>query len=328
MFAKFSLFLGLLVVFNTVACSQKLIDISDRDDVQIDIKFVGKPGKIKKYLIENSSKQIENPIPNSYEVFEKKYYKIETDAIGYGETISTFKVPVTQENFTKIRILRLIPEELNPNGFEWQDCTITSNSLESPEDERYSASHNDRLKKFLPDFSQKTVSCELQNTIKPEEFFVVTLQTQPTPTIPFTKITWNLESKESTSQNGVLIYKLTFTNAGTKDIAEFNFRSVFNMDTKLNSFKPGQGNCRVSSYGSSIGSMVCYIGKIPAGKNVIVELEGENSGLGGNPNVLGKKNENWEIFGYFKETPNNPRWDANTIWFKPITKTDLIEIKK
>lgn len=247
MFAKFSSLLTLVLALNTVACSQKLIDISDSNDVQIDMKFVGKQGKIKKYLIENDGKQIEPPIPNIYEIFEKKYYKIETDKIAYGETISIFKVPTNQENFAKVRILRLIAEELNPNGFEWQDCTITSNSLENPADESYSASHNERLKKFLPDFSQKTVSCELQNAIKSEEFFVVTLQSEIPPREPFTKITWNLESKELPSKNGAVFYKLTFTNTGTKDIAEFNFRSVFDMDTKLNMFKPSQGTCRVST---------------------------------------------------------------------------------
>jgi hypothetical protein len=325
MFTKILLFVVSVMVFNAAACAQKLVDITDKKDVLIDIERIGKPGKTKIYLVSTGDKQIEPPLPNTLQKIENKYYKIETDVIAYGQTIFTFNVPTTQEDFKKVRILRLLPEELNPNGFVWQDCTVTSDRLGNPADENYSAKASERLKKFLSDFAQKTVSCELEVGMKSEEFFVVALQLKPPPTEPFTKITWALESKNLPSEKGGVKYQLTFTNAGTKNIAEFNFRSIFDTDTKLNSFKLSQGTCRNSTYGSSIGSVVCHVGEISIGKSVTLELEGENSGLGGNSPSSDKKNENWDIQGYFKETPNDPLWTVNAIWFKPISKTDLFK---
>jgi hypothetical protein len=323
-FAKICLIAVISLLAANSACGQKLVDITDKKDVQIDIQFVGKPGKVKKYLIENGGKPIEPAIPDTYQVFEKKYYKVETDAISYGDVNFTFKAPAKEEDFTKVRILHLVSNELNPNGFEWQDCTITSESLGNPSDENYSESYNERLKKFLPDFSRQTVSCELRETMKQEEFFVVTLQTQASPKEPFTRIVWNLETKE-VSADGRTSYKLMLTNAGTKDIAEFNFRSVFDLDTKLNSFKPSQGTCRVSTYSSSYGSTVCHFGKMPAGASATLELEGESSGMNNYRVAAGEKNRNWSIFGIFKESPNAPLWGANTVWFKPILNKDLLK---
>lgn len=325
MFAKILFFVISVVVFNTVACAQKLVDITDKKDVSIDIKFVGKPGEIKKYLVQTDEKSINPPIPNAYQVFEKKFYKTQTSLIAYGQPIFTFKAPANQDDFAKVRILHLIRNELNPSGSEWQDCTIDSNRLGNPSDSNYSASSNERLKKFLPDFTQKTVSCELSNQMKSEEFFLVVLQTQQPPTEPFTKITWNLESNEISSGNGRVHYKISFTNAGTKDIGEFNFRSVFGEDTKLNSYKPSQGNCRTSTYGTSYGSVVCHMGKILAGKSVSLELEGENSGLGGMPENQGKKNENWDIYGNYKESPDDAVWNPNAVWFQPILNKDFLK---
>lgn len=313
------------LVFSTTACSQKLVDITDKKEVLIDIEFVGKPGQIKKYLIQTDAKSINPPIPNAYEVFEKKYYKIQSSLLAYDQPIFTFKTPANQEDFAKIRILHLIENELNPNGSEWQDCTIDSNRLGNPSDSNYSAKSNERLNKFLPDFAQKTVSCELSDGMKSEDFFLVVLQTQPAPTEPFTKITWNLESNETSTENNAVHYKISFTNAGTKDIGEFNFRSVFGLDTKLNSYKPSQGNCRTSTYSSSYGSVVCHMGKIPAGKSVSLELESENSSLGGLPENQGKKNRTWQIYGYYKESPNDAVWNPNAVWFQPILNRDLLK---
>lgn len=323
MVAKILLFIALVMALSTVNCAQKLIDLGDSKDISIDIERIGKPGISKKYLIPTGDKPINPQIPNNYRVFEKKYYKIQTDIIAYGQTIFTFKAVANQEDFSKVRILHLISNELNTHGFEWEDCTVTPDKLGDPAAENYSAKAAGRLKKFLPNFPQKTVSCELGNAMKSEEFFVVGTLTKMPPAEPFTKITWNLETQELSSQNGAINYKVTFTNAGTNDIAEFNFRSIFADDTRLNSFEPSQGNCRTSTYGSSYGSVVCYMGKIPAGKSVTLKLEGENSGLGGMPSLPDKKNENWEIFGYFKESPNDPNWNMNSVWFNPIPNRDL-----
>jgi len=308
----------LLLVFPASACSQSsLREITDENEISVGFDQVYKSGPIKKYSVSLKDVPDSIPVPNGYQVLENKSYVVRTQAVVSGDTVVSFRVLVkSEEEFKNVRVLRLITNEMNPSGFEWADCTIRPDAPPDGNKKRNAPKYDERLIKFFPNYSQKRVSC-VSDDIKSDNYFVVTRLNQPEPKETFTQIKVELEDVTNSPNSGEMVYLISFRNMGDKDLAEVNFISVFDVDSKLSSIKPSQGKCKASPWAASDGSATCYLGPISAGASASVEFRGAPSGTTGKYGPQ-KPNEGWSIDGVMKEHPNDPNWQVNWFRFAPI----------
>jgi hypothetical protein len=317
-FSKISIFV--LIIVNSACGQQKLTEITDKNEVKVDFEFIGKPGEVKPYMIDLKSIPNGSKLPSGYQLLANKSYDIKNDVIEYGETILTFKLPLNNKvEFQNARILRLTSNELNPNGFEWQDCTITGQDWIYEQEKEPSESRKERIFKFLPDFSKKQISCAPQDRLQPDNYFVSTLQTQTPPNQPVTNILTKLERAEHSSERDETIYVVSFKNAGRRAVSELNFYSHFDDDTKLVTIKPNQGRCQRSRFGTGAGSVVCYLGPLAPDASAVVEFIAQPSNFGGSTKT-GQLNIDWLIEGFVKENPDDSNWSINSFRFRSLAK--------
>lgn len=323
---QFCLYLVISTVFFDVACAQSsLVEIKDPNELTVKFEFLGKAGETKKYHI--NLKDIPNapPIPTGYKSINKGYY-VKTEAIPYDNPMLTFKLPIgTEEEFKRARILALEEFELNPIGSQWIDCTITPEWWDRLAKARAQAGLGDRVKenaeiaKLFPDFSQRTLRCD-DGSFKSRGYFgyyAAVVETQAEPTSPFTQLKVGLDNVKTSVKAGETVYTISFKNIGAKDIAELNFLSDFDDDSKVTSIQPSQGKCKRAKRGSISGSTVCHLGKLASGTTATVEFRREPNGMHlANPKQ--KENQLWRIEGGFKERPEDQYWESTSFTFQPI----------
>lgn len=239
----------------------------------------------------------------------------------------TFDAPTkTEEEFNKIRVFELTKNEINPGGYEWKNCTITNEEWLNPVDEHISTDLKNRMRRFLPNYSQKRISCQWDEE-KDDNYFALGTQVAKAPTEPFTQLKASLDDTRSSATKGETLYKLSFKNTGSKTISEVNFFSVFDTDSSVSLIKPTQGNCRMSKSGSGYDSFVCYLGFLESGKTATVEIGRISSGIGnGRPPLRYNQtplpvNFSWNIWGFIKENPTSPNWPANRFWSEPLSES-------
>ncbi len=326
----FLFYVGFLFTFFDVACSQpKLIELPANDKITIDFEHVYKLGATKKYSIQISNIPNAPPIPNAYKLLESRSYFIKTDTIASGDTIFTFNSSAGSEGeFNKVHILELIPNEINPSGYEWKDCTVTNEEWLNPVDEYISVDRKARMRKFLPSYPQKRISCMLDE-LKNDNYLVVSTQVATAPAEPFTQLKVSLDDTRPSATKGETIYRLSFKNTGSKTLSEVNFLSSFDTDSSVSLTKPSQGNCRKSERGSGYDNIVCYLGALAPGMTATVELGRTSSGMGNGRPPLAKNqapppaNFGWSISGFIKDSPDSPNWPANRFWLDPLAESSI-----
>jgi hypothetical protein len=292
-----------LFVWNQ-ACAQLAGGRSvDKDEVKVDVEFIGKAGEISTSLVDLKAIPNGSRLPNEYQIVANKSYRLKTDLIEYGEPIITFKVPINSEKeFRKVRVLRLTATDKNPSGYEWSDCTITDEQWLYDQDKEPSEARKTRIFKYLPDALNKLISCAPDRLVD-DNYFAVALLTQPTLEGAAPAINVKLEKPEETPQQGKKHYRVSFTNVTKTHLAEVNFYSHFDADTRFDSgavidpYKASQGTCRPSKQGSSYGSIVCYFGPLAPNATAYLDLYAE-SGFADEPAL----NKAWEIYGWAKKT--------------------------
>lgn len=323
---SFNLFLWMCIVatYFQMACAQKKLTEIPSDDLSIHFRYVAKMGETKKYYTRLQDIPNATLIPRTYEYVEGKSFYLTTETIDLGSPIVSIKVPLSDEQeFRKVRVLRLIENEMLPEGYEWKDCTISTDVLQSSTSDTSSEEYLDfvrqyheRYAKYLPDYSQRKVSCELYTKLRDGEYFALVLQTRPPPIKAFTDLALSLDRKPHAPDTDVE-YTVILKNSGPNPIQELNFRSSFDVDTSLISVKPNQGKCKKSDWGSGGGSTVCYIGSLPAGASTRIAFTGRSTGMTRTV-VPGELNIGWHIEVIVKEHSNDPVWPVNSFLFSPL----------
>jgi hypothetical protein len=319
--------ISFLGIFSSIACSQpSLRPIAASDPVAVEYEFVGKKGETTKYSVKLSEIPKAPPVPDAYRPLPGRSYLIRTNLIAYGETIVSFTVPgTTEENFQKARILELVPNELSPSGYGWKDCTIKNEEWRDPQSEYISAERIARMRKFLPDYAQKRISCA-RNDDYFDKYLVLVTQTIQPPESPFTTLSVELADIRKSPGSGETIYRLSLKNTGTKEIAQLDFLSIFGSDSDVTSLKPSQGAC-IKSDSKDRGSALCHTGPLKAGATLTVEFGRIPSGMGNGepPPPAGQPappdNVGWIIMGVMKETPNSNNWPTNYFQIQPLRKS-------
>lgn len=320
---KFIIVICLLAFSSHIACAQKKpIEIKNDNLLTLDFQFIGKSGETKKYLIDLKDVPGRKGIPNEFKIIENQIYNIKTQVIPYGNTILTFVVPVNnQEDFKRLRVLQLTPNELNPDGLDWTNCTVVSEDIQKAFGIRDTRDiRKEGNAKFLPNYTEKKISCAAQ-VFGSDGYFAVVAQNQPAPTMPFTDIEIKAEKVDpKASPNNERVYKVTFKNIGNKDVGEINFYSNFNADTEVKSVNLTQGSCNASkNFG---GIPVCHLGKLSRGDTITVEFTTQDSYARRDTLELGKEaNSGWRIEAIIKENPNDSIWSANFFVLEPFADT-------
>jgi hypothetical protein len=301
----------ILAIMIQIACAQReLKEIVGTDEVSIKFAHVGKLGETKTYL--TSFKQIPNvpAIPRGYRLLTDKSYFISSKTIELGDPIITFRIPAqTAEEFSKFRVMRLRTEVPLVEGYEWRDCTIsTDNIWQSP---RYDQEQN---REHLPEFSQRTLKCHVKDGLRPDEYFVIVVQEQAPPNVAFTNLTFAVEGKPRRVEQTEGSYKIIIKNVGQKDVAELSIFSTANAN--MVSAKPDQGACQQSDRYDA-GVTTCKLGRLPANGHVAVHFE--MSRIPENPGSPRQNNFGWNIDVVIKEQSQDPVWPANVFSFEPLS---------
>jgi hypothetical protein len=272
----------------------------------VQFQHVAKLGETKTYLLNLEQTPAATALPGGYKLFQNKLYKVKTETIDLGWPILTVKVPtVERSDLGKLRLLHLVRNELVPKGSEWKDCTV---AVDNPwEPERYLAPE---LARYLPSYANKTISCELNDGQRPDEYFAVVLQDVPSPTRAFTELTYEIEGGERRPLGGHEAYDLTLKNSGQKSIGELNIRSMFN--SRMTSMTPERGKCERSDFGFGGGTAVCYLGELPVNGKVKIHFEVTViPQMVEPPNVF-----NWDVSAVIKEKPGDAVWPVNQLGFE------------
>src|SRR5215213_7011473 len=122
----------LLLFVQTTSCQTRGKDISNSDDLKIKFQFPAKLGATKKFLISSKDVSPSIPAPTSYTLLNNGVFLIQTEIIDLGNPTLTVKVPVNSpSDFQKIRVLRLVNDDMEPRGYRWSDCTVAEDTIES-----------------------------------------------------------------------------------------------------------------------------------------------------------------------------------------------------
>jgi len=285
---------------------------TDPGEVVVSIQYLGKRGKTNAYRIPFARIPHHRNIPNDYQLLGGASYEITTDAIDFGDTIVTFRAQVNSlEEFQRLRILELKEYELDESGYIWRDCTLGDNGfLIEP-----SRAYDEWLSKFSPNFENKQISCALTDRFESNNYFAIAFSNNKYVPVP-TEIATEVVRNEPTSNNQTL-YTLSLKNIGDHRLEQVNFNSTFDVDTAVVSFKSEQGRCQRTDFGSSFGSIVCYVGPLAPGQATSVELIAERSRLGG-LDPAKKFNEAWTIMGVAKARDDD-YW-GSVIEVQPLLK--------
>jgi len=278
---------------------------------------VFKPGESKVYRVEFSQIPNAPPLADVYRPLNTSY-RLSSNAIATN-AVATFSVAASDEKeFNDTRILLLNKEETSPGGYEWQDCTIgprknrTKNAKAAP--------YNERLDKFVPDFSQKKISCIFDRINGTEEtFFTVVVQTEEPPLHAFTKIVAALDRVEKVPGSDETVYTVSVSNMGPKAAGEINIFSNFDENFELIEAAPSAGLCRKLSSGTGLGSTACFLGQLGPAEKATITFRGRPLNFPGEIQTH-QPNKNWRIIGYAKEKPSDPRWPANRFSLDPLRK--------
>jgi hypothetical protein len=305
----------------TSACAQGSEHPVPPDEISVEFRHVAKRGDVKKAVVALSDVPNAPPIPQTYRPFVNKAYKIETETIDLGDPLVAVKVEANNEDdFKAVRVLRLIANEMRPRGFEWQDCTVSVETVlafEGPTPASWSSldAYREAYSSKFPDYTRRLVRCELQDRMEPLEHLVVVRQIELVPTKTFTQLKFSLDSQNVSDGN--VTYELTFRNVGPKEIADLSFRSAFGSDTRLNSMKPSSGKCVRSAWATPDGSVVCHTGRVPVGGSTTIQLKGSFRAVPGGDDA-GKRNREWDIVALISERENDPLWAVNRIFILPL----------
>jgi hypothetical protein len=214
------------------------------------------------------------------------------------------------------------------NGWGWEDCTIIPRTTKDADprvgddaNEEFINGFNKRMRDFMPSFSRKSLSCDLSEFggEGTDVYAALTNQIEAAPTKPFTKINFSLERIDRSESGTETIYKLVVSNKGDTNAEEINFRSILDTDTHTVSVQPSQGRCQSSTWGTSWGSEVCFLGllKVGGSATVVFKTAAGPPGFSGDL-TPGRQNENWHIFGYTHEHSGDPKWPINLFEVWPL----------
>ena len=319
---------GVLLALFQVACAQRgLTEVVSKDEISIEFQHPAKIGETRKYTLNLKDVPNGQRLPNAYKLIENRTYYIKTETIDLGDSRISFKVPINnEEEFKKVRVLRLTKNEMTPGGYEWRDCTVLPLAIELqhiPDNLKSSPEYKESLDRRgleespqIPNFSKQTVACKFNDVhIQQDEYFSIVVETQPPPTKPFTDLKLTVDSEQWDSKHENVTYRITFKNTGTKDIGELIFRSSFQIDTTYVSVKPERGKCIFTKYSS--GGAICFMGDLPVDASVSAELKGVPSGMSGTVNPE-RPNLYWDVDVDIKEHPDDPIWTSNRISFRPF----------
>jgi hypothetical protein len=238
------------------------------------------------------------------------------------EVAAIIKVQAESETeFKQVRILRLESNDLYPDGFNWQDCTVEPKDRPKLANDKFEQGYLKQFETYLPNFEHRTVTCLFDRIDDPSgQYFVVVSQKPPIPTTRFTEIEAKISDTEKLEASETM-YVLSISNKGAKTAAEVNLVSHFDGDTEVISTETSNGRCQRSRYGSSHGSIVCYLGALAPGDKANIRFRSRPSRDSGRPGPRTANNENWFGYGIAKESEDDGYWPANNFRFgKGLTR--------
>jgi len=273
-----------------------------------------KKGETNVYRIELSQIPDAPPLADVYWPLNASY-QLSSNAIATNG-IATFIVPVSDEQeFDHTRVLRLDKDDMFSSGYGWLDCTVSKR--EKPNDEE-SNRYGERFAKFLPDYSQKKISCEFGKLNGPDStYFTVVERTEEPPNVAFTKIVPRLDRIEKIDGSDETVYTVSISNEGPKVASEINFFSNFDQNFRVVAAEPSAGMCRRLSFGTGFGAMACFLGRLAPAEKVVIKFRGTPLNFPGRT-PSDNPNKNWMIVGYAKEKPNDPLWPPNRFTLDPL----------
>jgi len=293
-------------------------------EVSLLFQHPAKQGITRVHSIERARIPNGPKVPNSYKPLNENGYLVSTEVIDLGRTTAFFKVPAnTQDEFSRVRILRLVANELAPGGYEWKDCTTSVEAARSQQDPQVLEQNKDfdewytaRMGRLLPDFASRTITCRPDDKWKNKEYFVLASKITPPPSRPFTTLTVTIAGKSRLDGKKV-VYRVSIKNAGQKDIAHVSVSSRFDVDLSVDKVVPTQGTCVPSALEVSGRTAICHLGRLAAGSELTLEFVGSETGMSRTVEN-GKLNAGWSIEAYFVETLGDPFWGANRLSFRPV----------
>jgi hypothetical protein len=305
-------------------CAQLSEKPANPNEISVEFQHIAKRADVKKSIVALSNVPNAPPIARTYRPITNKAYKIETQTIDLGSPLVAVKVEVNSEaDFKTVRVLRLIENEFRPRGYEWQDCTVSVETVlafEGPDPSSWNSldAYREVYAAKFPDYANRRIRCELNERMKPREHLVVVRQIEPVPTKVFTQLKFSFEADgKSVREEGDVTYELTFHNSGPADIGDLSFRSTFDPDTRLDSMKPASGNCVRSEWGTLDGSVVCHVGRLSVGGSTKIQLKGSFRSVPGGDDT-GKGNSSWQIVAVIRERENDPAWAVNRFFVWPL----------
>lgn len=304
-----------------VGCAQKE-DVSRSNDLTVKFEHPATRGTTKIFLVDGKAVPKSVPLPNGYTLIDGRIYQVSTDVIDLGSPTVIAKLPsMSKAEFEQVRILRIIPEETEPAGYTWSDCTISLSSALEWQDRDpqfreadFESQYRERYAGSFPDFAAKTVSCSKDFRWMPDEYIAITRQAKLLPTKRFTDILIRLVSID-TSSPGQTSYQIVVENRGPKDAAQVNLATTFDVNASVISIKTTAGRCQSRPPGYS--GDVCHLGPLKAGDSITINFVAAPSGMEGSYDPA-PFNFNWEIDAFFKEHDRDLVWPVNVTRFQPL----------
>lgn len=319
------LYLSIVLLLSSCVAAQKDgVDITNKGEVSLKFQHQAKEGATKTYIVDRTRIPNAPKIPNSYRPLNDKGYLVSTVAIDLGRTTAYFKVPAnTVEEFSRIRVLRLIINEIAPEGFEWQDCTTSLEVARSQRDlevleenKNFDEWYTSRMEGLLPNFASRTITCRPDDKWKNDEYFVLASKIGPPPSQPFTNLKFSVMT-EYLPDVKEAVYRVSIKNTGQKTIANLSIFSRFDVDTAVKKIVPSQGTCSPSASDVSGRIVTCQLGRVASGSELTLEFHGSETGMS---STMEKErlNAGWRIDAYFVENLGDPFWGANRVEYRPM----------
>lgn len=193
------------------------------------------------------------PLPTGFLLFKDLVFQVKTQALVAGSHLTVFRIASAnnEDEFGKLHVLHLNYDMLSPTNFSWEDATVYPGGWQ--EGVHYISK---RLYDTVqPDFKSKRIA-GITNEFG---IFAIALppESEPEPLEPFPKVTLKVTSSPEPVQAGEQVtHTITFTNEGTSDAAEVNFKEVLDL-LEYVSASSSQGVCKQKEAANII---VCHLG--------------------------------------------------------------------
>lgn len=235
--------------------------------VSVTYEHVYKRGTTTNALIDLATVKSAPPIPTGYSVHRNMVYRIETDAIFSGATLTRFRISSADANvFRKLRVLHLEADEFSSVGYSWKDQTLLEGKWQR---DKYPQMSKEEHEKAVKPMEERIITAAVEQL----GVFIVALRDQePIPPLkPFSR----LDISQSNTPDPIVgerdvVFTLILTNKGPKAIGEINLQYDIDDEMEFLSATSSQGKCVLST--SSSFAANCYLGALTVGASASIQV--------------------------------------------------------